>query len=266
MLRDAVLAWNEDNGSLMGAALAFYTFFSLAPLLVIVIAVSGLVLGPKAAQGQIVDQFQHLVGLQSAKAIEWMILKAQRHGTGVPGLIGFCTLLVGASGVVNALQSAFDHIWRVPPRSGVRHVVVKYALSYAMVLGLGFISLVSLLVNAALAAVGKYLSGILPFGEAWLHLGNLVITFAGVSSLFALMFHWLPQVRPSWRDVWPGAIFTTLLFIAGKFLLGLYLGRTAIGSMYGAAGSLAMIMLWVYYSAQILYLGAEFTKVWARPR
>src|SRR5581483_10927645 len=200
------------------------------------------------------DQFQHLVGLQSAKAIEWLIVKAQRHGTGVPGFIGFCTLLVGASGVVSALQNAFDQIWRAPPRAGVRHLVVKYVLSYAMVLGLGFISLVSLLVNAALAAVGKYVSDFLPAGETWLHLLNLTFTFAGVSSLFALMFHWLPRVRPAWRDVWPGAIFTSVLFEAGKFLLGLYLGKRAVGSMYGAAGSLAMIMLWVYYSAQILYL------------
>ena len=262
--KDAALQWNEDNGALLGAALAFYTFFSLAPLLIIAIAVCGVVLGPKAAEGQIVAQFQHLIGLQSARAIEWLILKAERHGTGLAGMIGFVTLLVGASGVVSAIQNAFDQIWKVPPRNGVRHILIKYALSYAMVFGLGFISLVSLLINAVLAGVGKYLADLLPLGEIWLHLASVIVTFGGVTSLFALMFHWLPQARPPWKEVWPGAIFTAILFVAGKFVLALYLGRTAVSSMYGAAGSLAVVMLWVYYSAQILYLGAEFTKIWSR--
>ena len=266
ILKEAFQAWNADNGPLLGAALAFYTFFSLAPLLIIAIAVSGVVLGPKAAQGQIVAQFQHLVGLQSARTIEWLILKAQRRGTGIAGLVGFVTLLVGASGVVSALQNAFDQIWKLPPRNGVKHILIKYALSYAMVLGLGFISLVSLLINAALAAVSKYLAELLPFGAVWIRVANLGVSFGGVTALFALMFHWLPQARPKWRDVWPGAAFTAFLFVAGKIVLALYLGRTAVGSMYGAAGSLAVVMLWVYYSAQILYLGAEFTKIWSDRR
>lgn len=264
LLREAFSEWNEDNGVRLGAALAFYTFFSLAPLLVIVISISAFVLGPRAAEGRIVSEFQHLIGLQSARAIEWLVLKAQRHGTGFAGLVGFVTLLIGASGVVSEMQNAFDQIWRSPPRSGVRHMVFKYAISYAMVLGLGFISLVSLLVNAGLAAIGRYLTELLPLGEVWLHLANMAVSLAGITTLFALMFHWLPQARPSWRDTWPGAAFTAFLFVIGKLLLGLYLGKKAIGSMYGAAGSLAIVMLWVYYSAQILYLGAEFTKVVSR--
>jgi membrane protein len=267
LARDTFLEWNADNATQMGAALAFYTFFSLAPLLIIAIAVAGLAFGRDAAQGRIVEQVQSLVGLRSARAIEALLLRAQSHGTGgLAGAVGFATLLVGASGVVSALQNAFDAIWKSPARGGLRRWLLKYVLCYAMVFGLGFVSLVSLALNAGLAAVGKYLTGLLPLPEGLLRGVDLVVSYAGVTSLFALMFRWLPQARPPWWAVWPGALCTALLFVAGKYLLGLYLGRFAVGSMYGAAGSLAIVMLWVYYSAQILYMGVEFTKVYARRR
>ncbi|MBI3547534.1 MAG: YihY/virulence factor BrkB family protein [Elusimicrobia bacterium] len=267
VFRDTYLEWGRDNGPQMGAALAFYTFFSLAPLLIIVIAVAGLAFGERAAQGQIMGQIQNVVGLEAARAIEWSLSRARRpEGGALAVLIGFGTLFAGASGVVMALQNALNTIWRAQAPSGIIQTVKRYAYSYALVLGLGFLSVVSLLINTGVAAVGKFLVEYLPFREGIMQGIEFALTYLMIATLFATMFHWLSNARPSWSDCRIGASVTAALFVGGKYALGLYLGRRAIGSMYGAAGSLVIILLWVYYSSQILFMGVEFTKVYSRRR
>lgn len=265
LVRDSASEWSADNCSQLGAALAFYTFFSLAPLLVIVIAVAGIAFGREAAQGRVVEQIQGLVGPQAAVLIQGLVARAQDPDRGrAAGVIGGLTLLFGAAGVVQALQGAMNVIWKAPPRSGLGYWASKYALSYAIVLAIGFLSLVSLVLNAALAAAGGLLVSRLPFSQEILEAFNALAAFAGVTVLLALMFKWLPETRVEWRDARAGAVLTSLLMEGGKYVLGRYLGSRMISSTYGAAGSLVVILLWVYYSAQIVYLGAEFAKVRSR--
>lgn len=262
LLKETFARWNRDNATRLSAALSYYTVFSLAPLLILAISIAGLVFGRDAAQGQIVEQLSELVGRQSAVTIQSMIEAAWRPAAGVAAtVIGTFTLLLGASGVMVELKSALNRIWGAKSQEGFRRLVVTRLLSFGMVLVIGFLLLVSLIVSAVISALGKYLAGFLPMSEAVLQALNLALSLGVITLLFAIIYKVLPDMKIAWRDVWLGAAVTSLLFTLGKFLIGLYLGKSAVGSSYGAAGSVLVLLLWVYYSAFILYFGAEFTKV-----
>jgi membrane protein len=266
ILQATVHEWSEDKVPRLGAALAFYSLLSLAPLTLIAVAVAGFVFGEAAAQGHVVSQMRGLVGQQGAEAVQEMLAHAHRPGAGVVAtLIGVATLLIGAGGVFGALQDALNTIWEVQPKPGRGWlgIIKDRFLSFAMVLGTGFLLLVSLLLSAALAAVFHGIESLAPGAGILLRVANTVLSFALISVLFALIFKVLPDVEISWRDVWVGAVLTTILFLIGKGLIGLYLGRSSYGSAYGAAGSLVVLVVWVYYSALILFFGAEFTQVYA---
>jgi membrane protein len=267
LFKQAWKEFGEDKAQRLGAALAYYTVFSIAPLLLIAVAIAGMVFGHKAAQGAIEQQLAGTLGQSTAKAINEMIVTASKPKSGaIATILGVITLLFGAAGVFGQLQEALDTIWNVdrPKKSGFLALIKDRFLSMAMVFGIGFLLLVTLILDAGISAMGKYIGPKLPGGEAVLQIGQLVISFALVTVLFALMFRYLPHIRVAWRDVWFGAAFTAFLFVLGKFGLGLYIGKAAVGSAYGAAGSLVVILIWVYWSAQILFFGAEFTQVYAR--
>lgn len=256
----------EDKVPRLGAALAYYSVLSLAPLVLIAIAVVGLVFGREAAQGQLIDQVRGLVGPEGAEAIQAMIANAAKPRSGIMAtLTGVAILLFGASGVFGELQDAMNTIWEVQPKPGrgVLGVLKDRFLSFTMVLGTGFLLLVSMILSAALAAFFTFAAHLAPGLGIALQAANTLISFVVVVILFALIFKVLPDVKIAWRDVWVGAALTTLLFMLGKGLIGLYLGRSGVASAYGAAGSLVALLIWVYYSAQILFFGAEFTKVYA---
>jgi membrane protein len=260
--------WYEDRAQRVGAALAYYTIFALTPGLVLVMALAGLLLGPGAEQ-QIIEQFRELIGEQGAKAIEATLRSARAAPPGAAELaLALVTLVIGLWGVFGELQDGLNTIWGVTPKPGrrVRDMVKERFWSFAMVVGTGFLLLVSLVVTAWLAAMSTYVNYLLPAPAVALEALNSVISLAVITGAFALIFKLLPDVRIAWRDVWLGAAVTSLLFTVGKFLIGLYLGKSAVASAYGAAGSLVIIVVWVYYSAQILLLGAEFTKVWTKRR
>ncbi len=266
LIKEAAADWSHDRAPRLGAALAYYTVFSLVPFLVVVIALIGLVLGQEAAQSAILSHIATMVGDQSAAAIKDMIHRADQPSTGLVATgLAVVTLLFGASGVFGQLQDALNTVWGVEPKEGrgVWGFIKDRFLSFVAVLGTGFLLLVSLILSSALAAFGKWFSGLLPLPEALLHLFNFVLSFVVVTGLFALIFKVLPDARVAWRDVWVGALLTAALFTIGKYALGLYLGKSNVASAYGAAGSLVLILLWVYYSAQILLYGAEFTQVYA---
>ena len=248
----------------MGAALSYYTVFSLAPLLIIVIGIAGLVFGEEAARGAIVEQLQGLIGDEGARAINELIENAGKTGTGVVAtIIGVVTLLFGASGVFVELQDDLDRIWKAPPRvgAGIINFIRARLLTFGMVLAIAFLLLVTLVVHAALAALGKYWGGILEGMEWLLHLVNFLMSFGVVTVLFAMIYKILPNLKIEWDDVWMGAIATAFLFTLGKLLIGLYLGKSAVASSYGAAGAVVILLIWMYYSAQTFLLGAEFTDV-----
>lgn len=274
LLRETWAAWLDDAAPSMGAALAYYTLFSLAPLLLIAISVAGLWFGVEAARGEVVRQLDHLIGSSSARAVESMLQALNRPEASVLGtLVGGATLLVGATSVFAELRHAMDRIWSAPPappepRGWVHSVwdlVRTRLLSLGLVLGIGFLLLVSLLVSAALAALGRWVAGstagVLTLG---LQVAHELFSYAIITALFVMIYKWMPRVRVAWRDVWVGAAITALLFVAGKGLIGLYIGRSGVASPFGAAGSLVVLLLWVYWSAQIFLLGAEFTSVYAR--
>jgi membrane protein len=266
LVKETFAEWSRDKASRLAAALSYYTLFSVAPLLVIAVAVAGLVFGRQAAAGQLIAQAQGLLGPQGAQAIQTLLQNAGRTGAGVvAAVVGTGTLLLGASGAFAQLQDALDTIWEVKPKAGrgLKGILRDRILSFSLVLAIGFLLLVSLVISAGLAAVGKFLAGQLPFSSALLQGVNFAISFAATTLLFALIFKVLPDARVRWRDVWIGAAITALLFSLGRFLIGLYLGRSSVSSAYGAAGSLVALLVWVYYSAQILLLGAEFTQVYA---
>jgi len=267
LLRDAVGAWVDDYASSMGAALAYYTVFSIAPLLLIVISVAGLVFGEQAARGEIMGQLSSLLGKDNAGVVESALQGLNQPRAGLLAtLVGLGVLLVGATTVFAELQSAMNRIWRTPapvPR-GVWQLVRSRLLSLGMVLGIGFLLMVSLVVSAGLAALGRWWG---PWFEQVAMLGeaiNLVVSLALMAVLFAMIYKWMPRVKLAWRDVWIGAALTALLFTVGKTLIGLYIGRSGVASPFGAAASLVVLLLWVYYSAQIFLLGAEITWVFAR--
>ena len=267
ILKKTASDWMEDQAPTLGAALAYYTVFSLAPLLIIAIAIAGLVFGREAAQGQIFDQLRGLMGEASAKAMQDMVQNASaKPATGVVAtIIGVVTLLFGASGVFGQLQTSLNAIWDVQPKPGrgVLGLIQDRILSFGFILVIGFLLLVSLLLTAAIALVGEWFGGIGPGMETLAQILNFVLSLGLITVLFAMIFKFLPEAKIAWHDVWIGAFLTALLFTVGKFALGLYLGKSGVGSSYGAAGSLIVLLLWVYYSSQILFFGAEFTQVYA---
>ena len=268
LLAESYNNFSANKGSRMAAALAYYTVFSIAPLLVITIGIAALVLGREGATKEIYQQLSGLLGDAGAKAVGTMIENANRPASGtVAVIVGFVILLFGASGVFGELQDDLNTIWKVPaPKSGGLWLTIKNRfISFSMVLGIGFLLLVSLVVSAALAAVGHMIHDMLPYqiiGEAL----NFIVSIAMISLLFGMIFKVLPDLPIAWRDVGLGAIVTAFLFTIGKFALGLYLGRSAVTSSYGAAGALAVVLLWAYYSSMILLFGAEFTAVYSRHR
>lgn len=267
LVRDAFFQWIDDNPFQMGAALAYYTLFSIAPLLLIAIAVAGAVFGREASQNQIIGAMQDLVGLQSARAIQAIVESAgQRPDSGLFATItGMGLLLLGAAGVVGQLQDSLNAIWRVTPRTGggILGFVQDRLVSYSMVLGVGFLLIVSLIVSALLSALSGIVGGILTIDAATAHSLDLIVSFALITSLFAVIYKYVPDVPIAWSDVWLGAAATSLLFAAGKFLIGFYLGHSTVASIYGAAGSLVTLLLWVYYSSLMFFFGAELTQVYA---
>jgi membrane protein len=260
--------WYEDRAPRMGAALAYYTIFALTPGLVIVMALAVFLLGPGAEAG-IIAQFRDLIGEQGAKAIEATVQSARDTTPGASQIaLALGTLVIGLWGVFGELQDGLNTIWGVTPKPGrrLRDILRERFWSFAMVVGTGFLLLVSLVVSAWLAAMSVYLGYLLPAPAFVLETLNSLFSLAVITGAFALIFKILPDVKVAWRDVWLGAAVTSLLFTAGKLLIGLYIGRTVVASAYGAAASLVVIVVWVYYSAQILLFGAEFTKVWTRRR
>ena len=262
LIEAAVSAWVDDYAPSMGAALSYYTLFSLAPLLIIVIAVAGMVFGQDAAQGEIVAQLRGIMGDEGARAVEGLLKTVREPAKGVVAtLAGIAILLLGATAIFGELQSALDRIWRVPAlkKSGLWRLLRTRALSF----GLGFLLVVSLVASAALAALGKWWGA---WFEGWgvvLEILNFVISFGIFTLLFATIYKVMPRARISWRDVWTGGAVTALLFTVGKVLIGLYLGKSSLASGFGAAGSFVVLLAWVYYSAQIFLLGAEYTWVYA---
>jgi membrane protein len=267
LIRKSTAAWVDDYAPSMGAALAYYTLFSIAPLLIIAIAVAGLVFGEDAARGEIVAQIQGLIGREGAIAVQGLLKSANEPAQDIfATVVSIVALLVGATTVFGELQSDLDRIWRVPApakENGIWTLLRTRLLSFGLVLGLGFLLLVSLVTSAAIAAFGKWSYGFFEGREVYLHALNFGISFAITTLLFALIYKLMPRASIAWRDVWVGAAVTSLLFEIGKFLIGLYLGTTSVASGFGAAGSLVVLLLWVYFSAQIFLLGAEFTWVYA---
>jgi len=271
LVKDSVAAWIDDYAPSMGAALAYYALFSIAPLLVIVIAIAGFVFGAEAAQGAIVAQLEGLLGEEGATAVEGLLRSASEPGRGVVAtIVGAVTLVIGATTVFAELQSALDRIWEVPSAerpSGLWSLLRQRLLSFGMILVLGFLMLVSLVLSAALAALGEWWGAFFAAGwEAVLHAVNFSVSFGLATGLFAAIYKMMPRADIAWRDVWVGALVTALLFTIGKFLIGLYLGKSGVTSGFGAAGSMVVLLIWVYYSAQIFLLGAEFTWVYAHRR
>ncbi len=266
LIREAASDWSEDKASQLGAAMAFYSILSLAPLLVIVIAIAALVFGEQEAKSQITSQMQDLMGREGAEALGTLIEDAKQPATGtIAALLGIATLLFGASGVFGQLQEAMNTIWEVERKPlGFLGYIRERFLSFTMVLGVGFLLLVSLVLSALLSGMSDML-GERVHGLGFItQLANTLISFGVVTVLFALIFRVLPDTHVAWRDVWGGAMITALLFTIGKYLIGLYLGTSSVGSAYGAAGSLVVLVVWIYYSAQILFFGAELTQVYAR--
>jgi membrane protein len=266
LAKETMVEFFDDRVPMLGAAVAYYTLFSLAPLLVIALAIAGFFFGQEASSGQLAATLGGLLGAQGAQAVQDMVANARRPGAGVLAtVLGIVALLFGAGGVFGQLQVAMDTIWDVKRRKGrgVKGFVKDRFFSFAMVIGVGFLLLVSLIVTTILSVMGKFLSGTLPGGETlWLVL-NFLISLAIMTGLFGLLFKIVPDVKVAWRDVLIGGFLTAILFTLGKFLIGLYLGRGSVGSVYGAAGSLVIVLVWIYYSAQIFFLGAEFTQVYA---
>ena len=265
LIKTTVIAWSDDYAPSMGAALAFYTLFSIAPLLLIVLSITGFVFGAEAARGEIAGQLQNLMGEQSALTVQALLQNINKPSDGIVAtIIGILLLLIGATSVFGELQSALDRIWRAPERpiaSGIIAFLRSRLLSFGIIFGIGFILMVSLIFNAALSAVSQWSS--LQFKQWFIILNgvNIVFGFVMTTAMFALIYKYIPSVKIRWGEVWIGALITAILFTAGKFLIGLYMTTSAVASGFGAAGSVVALLVWVYYSAQIFLLGAEFT--WA---
>lgn len=268
-IKETVSDWIDDNAMRLAAALAYYALLSLAPLVVITVAIVGWFVGPDAARGRVAGELGAVVGGEAAQGIQSVVASAQSPTAGIVStIVGIVTLFVGASGVFGELQASLNTVWEVAPKPGrgILGELKDRFFSFTMVLGVAFLLLVSLVVSSALSAAGTVMAGSLPGGEAVWQIVNFVFSLAVVTGLFALIFKVVPDAKIEWRDVWLGAAFTAALFTLGKFALGLYLGKAAVGSSYGAAGSIIALVVWVYYAAQILLIGAEFTQVQAKRR
>lgn len=268
MLRETAAKWSEDRAAQLGAALAFYSLLSLAPLLLIAIAVAAFFIGDAAAEAELVGKLENTVGSDGAGAIQQLLANAQQPGTGlIATLLGVGTLLLSASALFGQLQDALNQVWNVPPpqKTGIGVTIKNRLLAIVMVLCTGLLLLASLALSTVVFTAAEYLNELVRLGPLWNVLNELV-SFLVLTLLFALIFKFVPNAEVSWRDVWVGALLTAALFAIGKIGIGLYLSRSSVASTYGAAGSLVILLLWIYYSAQILFFGAEFTEVYARRR
>jgi membrane protein len=267
LLRRAGMQWINHKDARLGAALAYYSVFSLGPLLLIAVAVAGLLFGQEAVRGEVTGTLKGLLGDTGAQAIDAMLASASKPTEGILAtIIGTSALAFAAVGVVVQLKDALNTVWDVKatPGKGLWGFTRSYVLSFAAILSLGFLLLVSMLVTTALAAAGKYFALYLP--EVALQTASFVVSLLVTAVLFAMMFKWLPDAKVRWRDVWLGAVVTAILFELGKFLIGLYIGKQGLESTYGAAASIVIVLIWVYYSAQIVLFGAEFTNARAKQR
>lgn len=267
-MKDAAFAWNNDGAASMGAAIAFYTIFSIAPLLIITMAIAGFFFGADAAQGQIYAQSRSLVGAEGATALQGLVMSASRPTEGIIAtVLGLIFMIFGATGVFAELQGAMDRIWQTPVKteqSGLWYLIRRRILTFGLLLSIAFLLLVSLAVSAFLSTIQSLWTSQTDELEFVWQLINFVVSFMIVTGLFALIFKLLPRVSVAWTDVLIGAAFTALLFNIGKFLIGLYIGKTGVVSAFGASGTLIAMVVWVYYSAQIFLLGAEFTWVYSQ--
>lgn len=267
LFKQMIASWNRHGAAAQSAALAFYTIFSLAPVLVMVIALAGAVFGEEAVRGQIFGQFRGLMGDQAALLVQEVLKSAAQPTTSrIATALGIGTLIFGATGVFAQLQDALNRVWDVEPQPGAAftRLLRKRLLSFAIILVIGFLLMVSLVLSAALAGFSSYLERVLPIPVEVLEIANFLVSFAFITVLFAMIYRLLPDVKLEWHDVWQGALVTSLLFVVGKSLISFYLGRTGIASAYGAAGSLVLVLLWVYYSSLIFFFGAIFTRVHSR--
>jgi membrane protein len=270
LLKETYRQFAQDDTWTLGAALSYYTVFSLAPILIIVIAVAGMVFGHEAVQGEVYGQVRQFLGPEGASQVEELIKNAYKPGEStVATWIAAGLLIFGATTVFYQLQQALDRIWEVKPKptKGFKSFVVYMrhrVLSFSLVLGIGFVLLVSLVINAALVGLSNYLKARFPdVTVVFFNTLEVIFSFGVITTLFALIYRFLPDARVRWRFVWIGATFTSVLFIVGRFLIAFYLGKSNVGSTYGAAGSIVLVLLWVNYSSQILFFGAEFTQVYA---
>jgi membrane protein len=264
--KGAAAAWWADDCMRLGASVAYYTLFALGPVLLMAIAIAGMVFGAEAVRGEIVGQIDQLVGRDGGLAVQALLEGAADRGSGVLAtVLGSLTLLLAATGAFIELQTALNTIWRVKPKetSVWKSYLVNRLQSFGLVMGIGFLLLVSLTVSAALAALGTWLSSLSPTSTTLWSIVNMVVSIAVTTKLFAMLFKFLPDVRLKWRDVATGAFVTAVLFTIGQQVIGWYLGQSSVASSYGAAGSVMVLLLWVYYSCQIVLFGAEFTRVWA---
>lgn len=268
LAKAAAAAWVEDYAPSMGAALSYYSVFSMAPLLSMVISVAGLLFGEEAAQGEVFGQLQELMGAEAAAAVQTMLASLGKPSAGwTATLISAVVLFIGATTVFGELQDALDRVWRAPVREGTSSIwalVHARILSFGMILGIAFLLMVSLIVSALISALGKWWGGFFGHWEWLLQAVNFVFGFALTTSVFALIYKFIPRVHIRWHDVWLGAAVTALLFTVGRLLIGLYIGKSGVASGFGAAGAMAIVFVWVYYSAQIFLLGAEFTRAYAQ--
>jgi membrane protein len=266
LIKQTALSWDKINAPRLGAALAFYTMLSIAPLLVVAIGIAGMVFGHEEARMQIAYQVRTVVGPEGGKVVLALLDQAAQPAASFAATtVGFITLLFGASGVFGELRDSLNAVWGVQTNSntGLMGMIKHRFVSFAMVLAIGFLLLVSLVLSAVISAIGKYFQNHLPVHESALQFGSLAVSFLAVTLMFALLYKAVPDVHIEWQDVAIGAAVTSALFSTGKFLIGLYLGKASVGSAYGAAGSVVVFMVWVYYSAQIFFLGAQFTRVFA---
>lgn len=267
LLRQAATAWLDHDATRLAAAVAFYSILSLAPILILSVAIAGFVFGEEAARGELLNQMRELVGDAGAEVIQTTLASAKKPGQGILAtVIGSITLLIGAAGVFSELHDALNIVWEVKskPGRGIWRFIRGKFLSIGMVLSIGFLLLISLVITTVISSVGGYLAGFAPGVPTLIEVLNFLVGMVLIAGLFALLFRYLPDARMPWRHVWLGATFTALLFSVGKFAIGIYLSQAAVGSPFGAAGSLVVLIVWVYYSALIVFFGAELTQAHAK--
>lgn len=275
ILKQTLRDFSDDECPTMAAALSYYTVFALPPLLLLIVMIAGAVMDPQDVREALQGQLGSLLGRSGGEEIRTIMEKAQETKTPdanrpVAAILGIATLLLGATGVFTQLQAALNKAWEVKPdpeQGGVKNFLMKRIFSFGMILAIAFLLLVSLALTAAVSALGQGLGRMLPgVGEPLLHVLNFVVSFGVITFLFAAMFRIVPDAQVAWRDSWVGAAATAVLFMIGKYAIGFYLGRSNPGEVYGAAGSLAVILVWIYYASMIVFLGAEFTQTWAERR